>query len=350
MDDKMYISNGEAFVNFDTAAKSYFHDEIFKINLRNEHFSHLSRCLNLYTHIDDIYNVRTTENSTFKDEVNYIPKIIKGMCEVEIDQISDELSTYKGKIKPLVTLKISPYTEVASPDLVGCSITPIINHNLDYDFYLSVGFVHLAQFIEHAKEVGIKINANFLENIIINDDSFRLSKKQSKVLYNGKFNLKQAAKKYLPFIDAVPEQTIIQACKYASATYDRQEIEANSPEKVTQKNIDKIIALFSDILATNENIEQLKIALPDIWQEALFNSSHQVNKKPDVLDGITHTSENLDILKRIVIEFWENKDLEIAAKEATNDVIKAYVKNEYPDISPTLAKNIAMIIRPNKYK
>jgi hypothetical protein len=65
---------------------------------------------------------------------------------------------------------------------------------------------------------------------------------------------------------------------------------------------------------------------------------------------ITHSSENLELLKKVVIEFWEGKEPNFASKEATNSVIQAYIKDINPEISATLAKNIAMIIRPDKYK
>jgi hypothetical protein len=65
---------------------------------------------------------------------------------------------------------------------------------------------------------------------------------------------------------------------------------------------------------------------------------------------ITHTSENLELLKKVIIEFWEGKEPSFASKEATNFAIQTYVKHISPETSPTLAKNIAMIIRPDKYK
>jgi hypothetical protein len=345
----MLISNDEPFVKLEVAAKAFFSYDIFCAEPSTRHFEQLEIWLDLYAFIYGVCNISTPANPTLQVKSGISPKKISGMCKTKLCyNISDPYHP----TPPSVSLVISPFSGV-NLNLNNCDVYPI-EEDLNHKNYYARSYVRLTKLIEHAKEVGVDLDAIFLEEIISEDSQFRELKRLSKIAPDGAFNLKQATNMYLKYFDGILEETIIAACELASARYDRINQQTKTPQEIAKENLDDISELFSNTTATTENIEQFKSALPDVWQKALFEHStietiETIDKKSS-LDGLEHTSENLEVLRSIVIEFWENKDPEIAAKEATNDVIKAYIKDKHPDLSPTLAKNIAMIVRPNKYK
>ncbi|MDO6719867.1 hypothetical protein Q4575_10665 [Psychrosphaera sp. 1_MG-2023] len=127
--------------------------------------------------------------------------------------------------------------------------------------------------------------------------------------------------------------------------YPKNSVVTSPPNSNTDT---EILALrLNNIPATLSNVGLFKDTLSDKWRSLLLKElSSDVSNRTEGL----HTSENLELLNQVIAEFWHAKDPDLAAKQATNDVIKAWVKGVSPETSPTLAKNIAMIIRPDKYK
>ena len=192
------------------------------------------------------------------------------MCEVLINHPTYEALTYSGA-KPSVTLNVSPFIESIATDLVGSYIRPVDNH-INYNNYLGFSFVQLSKFINHAKDANVEINSVFL-----------------------------AANKYLKYFDGVLEQTIIQACEYASDAYDRQE-KVDALEQVDTSNIADILKIIKDTPPTTQNIEQLKSALPDDWREALFANLSKIFISPtsDVIEKNSLSSkEQANLYKTI---------------------------------------------------
>lgn len=271
----MIISNGEPFIRLEEAAKAYFFHECFVDEPLLKHFEHIGSCLSVYAYIQGVCNIFPSAGLTFESDGAFeLVKKINGMCKIVLNQPSFELSTYHGA-KPSISLSVSSFLAVIPSNLVGSLIIPIDNH-INYDNHFNHSYVHLPEFINHAKDVGVEIDVFFLEAIIINDSSFRELKRLSKKGVDGKFNLKQAVSEYLQYFDGVLEETIIQACELASTTYDRQHQETKPPKEKNKDNIDEITEIFSDTAATTENIEQFKNSLPDVWREALFVNSKEM--------------------------------------------------------------------------
>lgn len=340
----MFVSNGELFIKLNVAARAFYYYDLCFCDPSNEHFEHLETSLDLYIFINGIGNILTPKNSTIDNILKLVPKKINGMCVVEVNHPSYELATYHC-VQPTINLKTSPFVESINQELIGYSFMPIDNY-INYDNYFGLSYVQLTKFLKHAKEVGVTIDAKFLEEVIINDDKFSELKRLSKQQANAVFNLNQAANSYLPYFNGVLIETIIEGCALASARYDRQ-----VKTEIGEIPIHELSKFVCNSPPTSENISQFKNFLPKAWQDALFNPElSQGNIENRLFSGIIHSSENLELLNKVVIEYWEGKDPNFASKEATNFAIQTYVKDISPETSATLAKNIAMIIRPDKYK
>lgn len=345
----MIISNGEPFIKLEVAVKAFFYFDLCFSEPDNRYFEQLEKWLDLYTFVNGIGNIWKPSDPTLEGNVEIVPKKIEGMCKIKVELPSYEQYTYHG-VKPIINLSISPFLKNIPPEFINCSVNLVENY-INQGNYFRLSYVHLTKFLNHAKEVGVVIDANFLEEIIINDSRFTELKRLSKQRSDGVFSLNQAANGYLPYFDGVLTETIIEGCALASAQYDRKkQIEATKTEnEVIKDDVYELSEIFSDLPATKENITLLKASLSEVWQEALFNQRPLTaeNKVEQTLfPKISHTSENLELLKEVILEFWEGKD----PKRATNAAIQAHVKEISPETSETLAKNIAMIVRPDKYK
>ena len=94
-------------------------------------------------------------------------------------------------------------------------------------------------------------------------------------------------------------------------------------------------------------IEQAKIFDPSISnpRKELITENHVESELPT---AITHTSELLEVMNSAIIEHWEG--LTEYDARPKNEVVQAWILLQYQDVSKSMAKNIASIIRPNKYK
>jgi hypothetical protein len=270
----MFVSNGELFIKLNVAARAFYYYDLCFCDPSNEHFEHLETSLDLYIFINGIGNILTPKNSTIDNILKLVPKKINGMCVVEVNHPSYELATYHC-VQPTINLKTSPFVESINQELIGYSFKPIDNY-INYDNYFGLSYVQLTKFLKHAKEVGVTIDAKFLEEVIINDNKFSELKRLSKQQANAVFNLNQAANSYLPYFNGVLIETIIEGCALASARYDRINQKKKSPQEIVKAKLNDISELFSETKVTNETIEQFKKTLPDVWREALFNKPSRV--------------------------------------------------------------------------
>ena len=277
----MDICNGEPFIKLETAVKAYFGVELLVDDISEKHFEFIECYLDSYVYVFGVCDVYTPANPSEECKVVRFPKLMNGMAKVKIDP---EPFTPENGQGYTLERRVSPFMDNISPDLVGCYIQPI-NDSFKNGDNLKRCYVRLSEYINHAKNTGIQIDVLFLGELIINDDSFGHLKRLSKKTYEGQFDLKQAANKYLKYFDGVLEQTIIQACEYASDTYDQQE-RSNNLEQVNTSNVNDILKIINDTPPTVQNIEQLKRELPDDWREALFVNLSETFISP--------TSDNID--------------------------------------------------------
>ncbi len=288
----MLISNGEPFIRLEVAARAFYYDELFLKEPDVIHFENLSSWLDLYAYVSGICNMNSPTNPQSTDRIDKLPKKIKGMCNID-ESFPSYDAQFNCNAKTIINLKISPFVEGMNNELIGCFIRPIDNY-INHDNYFSLSYVHLSEFINLAKEVGVDLNAIFLEEIISDDSTFKELKRLSEKLPSKKFNVKQAANKYLKYFDGILEDTIIQACELASANYERMMkkiyAEANKGKGTdsTQYNLaeNKVVKLLTEKSATIENVELLKNQLSDDWKEALFDSrisSQSIKEKDNTL-------------------------------------------------------------------
>jgi hypothetical protein len=324
----MIISNDEPFIDFQVAAEAFFHDITWFEGVQNEHLTHLSSWLKLYLDISGVCNVYAPAKSTPNDKIDRFPKNIQGMCTVEIESFHYiKTPNYSGdhfsEVEPKIIITISPFINKPLPELVGCSIIPIQAY-INHDNYLRFSFVRLSELINHAREVGIEINASFLEPIISNDPQFSELKRLSKKSLESKFNIKQAANKYLKYFDGVLEEIIIQACELASVQYDRLSEAITPVEKSTNSNIDGILKLFSDTPFSLESIEQLKNTLPNTWREALFPNPNEMIANLEssyITNNDQSDRERSNLFKTIgllTLAFTELKGIKFGSSEKPN--------------------------------
>ena len=113
-----------------------------------------------------------------------------------------------------------------------------------------------------------------------------------------------------------------------------------SLREYTNKN-SPIVISKKDIVITARSIQKY---IEKVTADKKSNLKHIA--KPQ-----THTSELLQVLYAVINEFWEGKpNLSFAAKRATNDAVQSWVINKFPEVSSSMAKNLARIARPNKFK
>jgi hypothetical protein len=94
--------------------------------------------------------------------------------------------------------------------------------------------------------------------------------------------------------------------------------------------------------------EKAKIFNPKINSPEIKVTTEVDVKKSNTFEEITHTSELIEVMKSAIIEHWEgikNKDI-----KPKNSVVEAWIIEKHKGVSRSVAKNIASIIRPNKYK
>lgn len=324
----MIINNGEAFIKLDTAAKAYFNGDLMFDDLNKKHYEHLEKYLDLYIHINSICDIYKPAPPPIEYAFSTIPKNIKGMCKAELVNPTLKTAT-RNSSTAKIKLSTSRFITNIPLELADCVIRPVDNH-LSPDNYFSCAFVRLAEFITHAKVTDIEINILFLKPIIINDDSFCTLKEISNKDIDSEFNFKQAANKYFKHFNGVLEQTIIDACEYASNIYDHEN-KVNDTESIAKTNINEIIKLINEAVPTNEDIELFKSNLPDIWQEALFNN--EITKTDTTIIealklDIANKNKEIDLLKKDIFPIMTPKLK--AALKAQNNFWLSYDENHPP--------------------
>jgi hypothetical protein len=344
----MLVSNGELFIKLNVAARAFYYYDLCFCEPSNEHFEHLETSLSLYIFINGIGDILSPSNPNIDDNLGRVPKKINGMCVVQVNYPSYELATHHG-VKPNISLKTSPFVENINQELIGYSFMPI-DKCINYDNYFDLSYVHLTKFLNHAKEVGVSIDANFLEEIIINDNRFTELKRLSKQQKNVVFNLNQAADIYLPYFEGVLTETIIEGCALASAQFDRvYKIKENKlASEVIKNDIYKISEIFNRLTATSENIEQFKNTLPDNWREALFNYPENNIQHKTVNFDDDDTPDMLYIAHGVYKDVWLDFN-----SNTTNMPPKASIEEIIKKKGVKGPKDIAAIIRlstPNGLK
>lgn len=353
----MNICNDEPFIKLNTAAKAYFGMELWVEDASEKHFEHLQNFLDLYVHIYGICNIYPAAGLSFEsDGVRTVAKNINGMCEVLINHPTYEALTYSGA-KPSVYLTVSPFIESIATDLVGSDLIPVDNH-INYNNYLGFSFVQLSEFINHAKDANVEINSVFLAEIILDDCSFRELKRSSNKDIEDTFNLKEAANRYIKYFKGVPEKTIIQACKYASDDYDRQE-KALTESSTIKSNMDNIVKLFNETPITQENIEQLSSNLPDAWRDTLFKGASpavDINEQPLSLED-EDTPDKLYLTLSVYKAVWQDFNPEttnLPKREQVENIVKIMGVSEPKDIEAIIRLSIPEGLefgkRPNSNK
>jgi hypothetical protein len=337
----MIISNGEPFIKLEVATQIIFLDELIVSDLTVNYFEEMSRWVDLYILICGVCNIFAPTSSNVNNILGAIPKKINGMCKAEVNFPSYQFNEFYCA-QPNVNLKTSSFIEGISSELTNCPIKPMDDY-INYDNHFRLSYVHLPKLLTHAKDLGITIDAYFVSEIVMNDAKFSKLKEKNT---GGQFDIQQAVDNYRPFFNGVNIEIIADGCASASAQYDRK-----VKTEISEIPIHELSKFVCNSPPTSENISQFKNFLPKAWQDALFNPElSQGNIENRLYSGIIHSSENLELLNKVVIEYWEGKDPNFASKEATNFAIQTYVKDISPETSATLAKNIAMIIRPDKYK
>jgi hypothetical protein len=321
----MLIINDEPFITLEVAAKSYYVSELYSALRPELYRDRLARYLTLYDYNVGSYDILLTEEQQLDFFQTRLDRKINGMLEVKVI-IPQHIprNTPEWGLYSEFKLFISKFSGCNTSDFIGCEAVPI-ERRMNFSNYLMASFVRLSDLINHAKLSGAEINAFFLEQIIINDSQFRELKRLSKITPDSKFNIKQAAGKYLQHFDGVLEETVVEACEYASASYDRDSQQSKPTKENHENNIYDISELLSDTRVNNENIEQLKSALPDAWREVLFENLVTPSNEKTLSFDDEDTPEKLYLALSVYKQVWQGFDsitTNLPKKEQVEEIIK----------------------------
>jgi hypothetical protein len=353
----MLISNGHPFIKLNVAAKAYFNLQLYwdePKEIEEKFLIHLSTHLCLYSFINGICNIQVPESQNIVDRV---PKLLNGMCKTEV-KVNSDGNTIK-------TITASKYTEIIAPEFIGCKILPVEDYIL-HDNDLKSTFVHIPEFIKHAKEVGVDISIEFLKEIIFNDGSFIRQRVEKS--HNGKLDSNPQVIKYLHHFDEVPKKIIIQAFELACDKYYEMKEDGESYRWIHQYGMENIIQaevsknlnsgiikdgisnisdlfleLFPGYPSTSQNIDLLKNSIPDAWRVQLSDNT-RISTGEKLIDFENDdTPDKLYLALSVYKEVWQDfnpKTTNIPKKEQVEEIVKRMGITEPKDIDAIIRLSI----------
>jgi hypothetical protein len=297
--------------------------------------------LPVYTRIhgmQDIYEPTKNDNT--------VTRKLSGYCQFEFE-LPDKYESYtEWSSHFTVTLKVCNFTKGISSEYEGCKI----NFNIDdvlRKHYMSRTSIYIKDFFRYAKDIGFEIDADFLEEIIVDDTAFCEQVRLSRLSPNKQLNIKKLAEEYLANLDDISSKIIIQACEQAAEAYlSMKLIEDHAKGDVVGDNLFEITELFSEVPITMENIELLKNDLPDAWSKALFNHSESIPIEQPISFEDDDTPDNLYLALSAYKEIWRDFDLKttnLPKRKEIEDVIKKIGVTDSGDIEA-----IARLIKPKE--
>jgi hypothetical protein len=321
--DLYYQFNGNVTVAPVSKSNDRNHDRVVILSPETFKYNGLLKFCNKPLHDDYLGGIYLANKENFFVTTSYVNSkctdIIPNSHVIDFQETEDKTDTF-------TFLECNIYIKLS--DLINFSLTNGIE--LNYDFYSPI-LVNSYQFQDYIEKISLPdiTASNIIDyrDELIGFTSFITG-------YTSAF---------------IIEETVSSAVMIWNDK-DGRLIDNYIKEELKDKIIPDLYDLKEMLLTSLNNSPQEVDALPKSERDELLTTSKSNNNMISTFPEITHTSENLNLLKEVLMEFWENKEPDLAAKKATNDVIKAYIKEKHPNISPTLAKNIAMIIRPDKYK
>lgn len=364
----MLVINNNMFININIAAMCYYQNRY--ININKKHINPEQKIidnLDLYYQLNG--NVTVTPLSTSNDRTHN---------RVVIS--SPENFKYNGLLKfcnkPLhddlledIYLATKENLFVTTP-YVNSQLTDIIPNSHVIDFQETEGktdiftflecniYIKLSDLVDFSLTNGIELNCDFYSPILVNSYQFQDYVENISLPDITASNIIDYRDELIGFTSLITSYTsvfIIEETVSSAVMIwndkDGRLIDSYLKEKLKDKIIPDLYDLKEMLLSSLNNSPQEVDVEPKKGRGELFTTTLSNSLIENRLfSEITHTSENLELLKKVVVEFWEEKDPNLASKEATNFAIQTYVKDISPETSATLAKNIAMIIRPDKYK
>jgi hypothetical protein len=356
------------FININIAAMCYYQNRY--ININKKHINPEQKIidnLDLYYQLNGNVTVNplsTSNDRTHNRVVISSPETFKyngllKFCNKPLhdDHLKDIYLANKEKL--FVT---TPYVNSQLSD-----ITPN-SHVIDFQetddttdtfvFWECNIYIKLSDLINFSLINGIDLNCDFYSPILVNSYQFQDYIENICLPDTTASNIIDYRDELIGFTSFITSytSTYIIAETVSSAVMiwndnDKRLIDNYNKEKLKDKIAPDLYDLKEMLLTRLNNSPQEVDVEPKTGRDELFTTTLSNSLIENRLfSEITHSSENLELLKKVVIEFWEGKEPNFASKEATNSVIQAYIKDINPEISATLAKNIAMIVRPDKYK